>query len=141
MVLSYHMKIIYILLNNQEMYLKVKQKIQPEDFMDIDHKDIVKKIYEKYESSDMNIDINVNSILDYFSEEIQNKLTEIMTEDYGISDSDKALEDILIKYEREKLEKRRDEILEEIENEHDSDAKKKLGQELNSIILKLVRIK
>lgn len=133
--------IIYILLNNQEMYLKVKQKIKPEDFMDIDHKEIVKKIYEKYESSDMNIDINVNSILDYFSEEIQNKLTEIMTEDYGISDSDKALEDILIKYEREKLEKRRDEILEKIENEHDSDAKKKLGQELNSIILKLVRIK
>ena len=140
-ILKREKTIISMLVNNQEMYSKIQQKIKPEDFMDSDNKEILRKIYEKYENSDMNISINVNSILDYFNEEIQNKLTEIMTEDYGILDNDKALEDILLKYEREKLEKRRDELLEEIENEQDTTKKNELGQELNSIILKLVRIK
>ena len=133
--------IISMLLNNQEIYYKINKKITPDEFIDSDNKEILMKIYEKYENSNDNIEINVNSILDYFNSDIQNKLTEIMTEDYGIVDSNKALEDILIKYEREKLEKKRDSLLEKIENEQDPEEKKKLGQELNNIILKLVRIK
>ena len=64
-----------------------------------------------------------------------------MAEDYGITDNKKALEDIFTKYQREKLEKRRDEILKQESEEQDTEKKKKLGQELNEIILKLVKIK
>ena len=64
-----------------------------------------------------------------------------MAEDYGITNNKKAIEDILQKYEREKLEKRRDEILKEIEQEKDSEKKRELGKELNDIILKLVKLK
>lgn len=34
-----------------------------------------------------------------------------MAEDYGITDNKKAIEEILNKYEREKLERKRDEII------------------------------
>lgn len=129
--------IISMIVNTPEMYNKIKENISVEDFKDEENKEILSKIYEKCEQND----VNVNSILNLLDENIQNKLTEIMTEDYGITDSNKAFEDIRLKYQREKLEKRRDELLEKIENETDKEEKNKLGQELNSIILKLVKIK
>lgn len=129
--------IISMIVNTPEMYNKIKENISVEDFKDEENKEILSKIYEKCEQND----VNVNSILNLLDENIQNKLTEIMTEDYGITDSNKAFEDIRLKYQREKLEERRDELLEKIENETDKEEKNKLGQELNSIILKLVKIK
>ena len=128
--------IISILINAPEIYQKIKEKITPEDFKDENNKEIISKIYEK-----CNNDININAILNDFSEDIQNKLTEIMTKDYGITDYNKALDDILIKYEKEKLERKRDEILTKIESETDKEEKNKLGQELNKVIMKLVKIK
>ena len=119
------------------MFQRIKEQINVEDFKDEYNKEIISKIYEKCNDND----ININLILNDFSEEIQNKLTEIMTNDYGITDYNKAFEDILIKYQREKLERQRDEILVKIENETDKEEKYKLGQELNNIIMKLVKIK
>ena len=74
-------------------------------------------------------------------DEVQSHLTAIMAEDYGITDTKKAIQDILKKYEREKLEKRRDELIRETSIEQNKDIKKKLGEELNEIILRLVKIK
>ena len=74
-------------------------------------------------------------------EEIKNHLTAIMAEDYGITDNVKAIEDILKKYEREKLEKRRDELILQSSNENDPEKRKNLSKELNDVILKLVKIK
>ena len=45
------------------------------------------------------------------------------------------------KYEREKLEKRRDELISLSSTETDAVKRKELGKELNDIILKLVKIK
>ena len=58
-----------------------------------------------------------------------------------VTDTKKAIQDILKKYEREKLEKRRDELIRETSIEQNKDIKKKLGEELNEIILRLVKIK
>ena len=55
-----------------------------------------------------------------------------MAEDYGITDNKKAIEDILQKYEKEKLEKRRDEILIEEKQETDLEKKKQLGPIITS---------
>ena len=110
----------------------------PEDFKDESNRKILSEIYTELEKENP----NVNAVLDHINNEtIQNHLTEIMAEDYGIIDNKKAIEEILQKYEREKLEKRRDEILTEEKQEQDSEKKKILGKELNDIILKLVKIK
>ena len=130
--------IISILINNPQNYDKIKENIKPEEFKYQINRKIVEELYKELEKENY----NVMSVLDHFEdEEIQNHLTSIMAEDYGIEDNEKAIEDIFIKYEREKLEKRRDEILKQESQEQDAEKKKKLGQELNEIILKLVKIK
>ena len=130
--------IISILINNPESYNIIKQNIKIEDFKDETNINILKSIYSELEKENPNLNIVLDHIED---EKIQNHLTEIMAEDYGITDNEKAIQDILKKYEREKLEKRRDEILQEEKQETDIEKKKELGKELNDIILKLVKIK
>lgn len=118
----------------------IKEHMKIEDFKyDLNIK-IVKALYEELEKEDSNISLVLDKIED---EEIKNHLTAIMAEDYGISDSNdtKAIEDILRKYEREKLEKRRDELISLSSTETDAVKRKELGKELNDIILKLVKIK
>lgn len=132
--------IISILINNPENFQMIKEHMKIEDFKyDLNIK-IVKALYEELEKEDSNISLVLDKIED---EEIKNHLTAIMAEDYGISDSNdtKAIEDILRKYEREKLEKRRDELISLSSTETDAIKRKELGKELNDIILKLVKIK
>ena len=132
--------IISILINNPENFQMIKEHMKIEDFKyDLNIK-IVKALYEELEKEDSNISLVLDKIED---EEIKNHLTAIMAEDYGISDSNdtKAIEDILRKYEREKLEKRRDELINLSSTETDAVKRKELGKELNDIIFKLVKIK
>ena len=132
--------IISILINNPENFQMIKEHMKIEDFKyDLNIK-IVKALYEELEKEDSNISLVLDKIE---GEEIKNHLTAIMAEDYGISDSNdtKAIEDILRKYEREKLEKRRDELISLSSTETDAVKRKELGKELNDIILKLVKIK
>ena len=130
--------IISILINNPENYQYIKQKISIEDFQyDINIK-IIKELYQELEKDNYNI----NSVLDKLQDEsIQSHLTAIMAEDSGITDNKKAIDDILKKYEREKLEEKRDELIKQSSLEQDKEKKKKLGEELNEIILKLAKIK
>ena len=128
--------IIAILINNIETYKTIKENIKIEDFKDEINREIMKIVYEQIENGNYNI----NSILDYMENaELQSHITEIMAEDYGITDNKKAIEDIVNKYEQEKLQKQRDMILSQIENETDQEKKKDLSKELNNVILKLVR--
>ena len=112
--------------------------MKEEDFQyDINVK-IIKELYQELEKENS----NVSSVLDKLQdEEIQSHLTSIMAEDYGITDNKKAVDDIIKKYEKEKLEKRRDELIKQSSIEQDKDKKQKLGEELNEIILQLARIK
>lgn len=130
--------IISILINNPENYEYIKGKMKEEDFQyDINVK-IIKELYQELEKENS----NVSSVLDKLQdEEIQSHLTSIMAEDYGITDNKKAVDDIIKKYEKEKLEKRRDELIKQSSIEQDKDKKQKLGEELNEIILQLARIK
>ena len=62
-----------------------------DDFKYKKKKKIVQELYYEFEKEDS----NVNTILDRFNEEeTQNHLTAIMAEDYGITDNQKAIEDI-----------------------------------------------
>lgn len=130
--------IIAILINNPENFEAIQQNMRIEDFKyDINIK-IIKALYEELEKENSNISLVLDRLED---EEIKNHLTAIMAEDYGITDNKKAIQDILKKYEREKLELRRDEIIRETSLEQDITKKRQLGEELNNIILKLVKLK
>ena len=129
--------IIWVLINSTETYKVIKDNIKVEDFKDETNKEILKQIYEELEKGNSNI----MSVLDHTeNEKIQNHLTEIMADDYGITDNKKAIEDLLKKYELEKLENRRNKLLSELNEETDVEKKKNIGKELNEIVLILSRI-
>ena len=129
--------IIAILVNSVDMYGMIKSNIKIENIKDETNKKILETIYKELEKDKG----NVNSVLDYIEDDnLRNHLTEIMAEDYGITDNKKAIEDIVKKYQQEELEDRRDSILSELEQEKDAEKKKNLGKELNDIILQLVKI-
>lgn len=130
--------IIAILLNNLDTYQVIKENIAINDFKSEINKKILSEIYNEIE----NKNYNINTILNHMEDDnIQDHITAIMAEDYGITDNKKAITEIIHKYKREKLEKRRDEILRQEEQEIDVDKKKQLGIELNNVILELVKLK
>lgn len=130
--------IIALLLDaNEKIFQKIKEKITPEDFKDETNKKIAIKLYIELE----NQDVNVNKLIDEFDEQTQNHITKVMATDYGIENIEKAVDDILSKYERERLENKKTHILKELETEQDAETKKKLSKELSNIIITLAKIK
>ena len=129
--------VIYILVNYpEESYNAIKNTITPEDIKSELDKKIIEKIYEKYESN------STSDILDQFEEEeVINYLSGIMADDFGISDINKCIEDLLNTYNKEKLVNKRNEIIKKLENNNTSEETAKLEQELNEIILKLAKVK
>lgn len=130
--------LIWILINSPENYQIIKSNMSVEDFKFDLNKRIIEDLYKELEKENYSVSLVIDHIED---ENIKSHLTEIMAEDYGISDNKKAIQDIFVKYKREKLERRRDELLKLETEEEDKEKKKDLGQELNKIILELVRIK
>ena len=129
--------IIWLLINSVDTYKTIKENIKLEDFKNEENKEILKEIYNALENGNTNI----NSVLDHIeSEQIQSHLTEIMADDYGITDNKKAIDDLLKKYELEKLQNKRDSLLEELNVEKDTEKKKNIGKELNDIVLILSKI-
>ena len=130
--------IIGLLLDaNINIFQKIKERIKPEDFKDEINQKIASQLYIELEKQEPNI----NRLLDIFDEQTQNHITMVMATDYEIEDTEKAIEDILQKYEREKLDCRKREILKQLDLEKDGEKKKQLGKELSEIIIALAKIK
>ena len=126
-----------LLSGDRNIYEIIKQNIAIQDFKYEIDKKIAEKLYEEFENGNSNI----NSIIDNLSEEEQNHITMIMAEDYGIDDVEKAIDDIIQSYEKDKLNERKLEILELLENSTEENQKKELEKELNDIIIRLAKIR
>ena len=133
--------VIYLLINEySKCYEKIKNLITLNYIQDDTNKQILKKMYEEFEKGNS----NTSQLLDWFQDEkVISHITEIMAGDFEITDVDKAIDDLISIYEKEKLISRRNEILRKLENvsETGSEEVKKLEKELNDIILKLAKIK
>ena len=126
-----------LLLGDMNIYQIIKQNISIDDFKYDIAKQIATKLYEEFENGNSNI----NSIIDKLTEEQQNYITMLMAEDYGIDDVEKAIDDIIQSYEKEKLNQRKFEILELLENPTEENQKKELEKELSDIIIRLAKIR
>lgn len=121
------------------VYPKIKNEITPDSFKLEENKIILKRLYEEY-------DKGLTSIYDAISlftdENIINHLSEIMAEDYEISDVDKCIEDIINSYKKETIIEYRDSILKELDNQNITNEERlNLEQELNNVIIKLAKMK
>ena len=131
--------VIYILVNYpKESYSKIKEIITVDDIKTKINKKIIAKIYEQYEKN------NMVNILDFFDEEeVIGYLSGIMADDFGVSDLNKCIEDLISIYNKEKLVSMRNEIIKKLENTNNMTEEeiKKLERELNEVILKLAKAK
>ena len=132
--------VIALLINNgQSTYNKIKNKIRPEDFKHEINKTILQKLYNELESTNPNINNILNSIQE---DELISHITYIMAYDFEITDIQKAEEDLINIYEREKLIKNRNEILKQLEDTEKQKAEREeLEKRLNEIIIKLAKMK
>lgn len=132
--------VIYLLLNYpQESFDKIKNVISVELIQSDKNKQIINKLYEELEKGNINIDI-----LNLFEEEeMINYISGIMASDFEITDVNKAIEDMVNTYIKEKLINRRNEIIRKLENTEikTKEEMANLERELNEIILKLAKIK
>ena len=129
-----------LLMGDLNIYQIIKQNIGVDDFKDELNKQIAKKLYEELEKGNSNI----NAILDELGEEEQNHITEILADDYEIDDIEKAIDDVMQSYQKDKLTERKFEILGLLEKQNsnlDNEEKVKLGKELNDIIIRLAKMK
>ena len=133
--------VIYLIINEySKCYEKIKNLITLNYIQDDTNKQILKKMYEEFEKGNS----NTSQLLDWFQDEkIISHITEIMAGDFEITDVNKAIDDLISIYEKEKLISRRNEILKKLESvsEAGSEEVKELEKELNDIILKLAKIK
>lgn len=131
--------IIALLLNGkEETYKKIKDKLTPDDFRSDNNKKIVKCLYEEFEKGNSNIS-NILELLEN-DEQAISRITEIMADDYEIKDDNKAIDELINNYQREKLKDRKQEIVSLLSNSNEEDSKE-LEKELHDIILKLAKIK
>ncbi len=131
--------VIYLLINNPDTYLQIKEHIATNDIKDEKNKKILEIIYNEYGKGN----INPENVLNWFEdEEIINHITWIMAYDFEINDINKCLIDLFSTYQKEKMIVKRNEILRKIEQGNmEKNEVEKLENELNQIILKLARIK
>lgn len=128
--------IISILLNNdKEDFIRVKNVIEVDDFKNEKNKKIVKKLYEEFEKGD------INNVLNLFKDDdLINHITYIMSSDLNITDTKKAIDDILNKLEKEKLINRKSEILKKLASGNISKEELvKLEEELKSLSKKITK--
>ena len=115
----------------------IEKNIKVEDFKDNINKNIAQKLYEELRKGNSNI----NSVIDNLDEEEQGRITEIMADDYEIDNMEKAIDDIIKSYEKDKLTSRKFELVELMENETDEIKRNALGQELNNVIIQISKLK
>ena len=126
-----------LLTGDLNLYEVIKQNVNCDEFKDeLNHK-IAKKLYEEFEKGNSNI----NGILDELDDEEQSHVTAIMADDYGIEDMEKAIDDVIHGYRRDKLNDRKMQILSLLEEESDPSKKKELEKELSELIIQLAKMK
>lgn len=133
--------IIALLVQEKDnIYEKLKTEIQIEDFKSEINKKIIKKLYEEYEKGNSNI----NNVINFFcdDEEALSRLTEVMADEYKIEDDEKAIKNVINTYKIEKLDNRKQELIEKQQTPGISEEEQiKIIQEINKIIIAKKMIK
>ena len=131
--------VIYILINYpKESFEKIKDAITVAEIKSEINKDIISKIYEQYANG------KEGNILDlYTDEKTINYLSGIMAEDFGVTDINKCIEDLLNIYNKERLVNERNDILKKLENTSNltNEESNELVKRLNDVILKIAKVK
>ena len=130
--------IISLLIDSEKNIIdKVMSNISIDDFKYEKNKKIAQRLYEEYARG------NINNVVDLFEdEELINHITYIMAYDFDMSNEEKAIDDIINTYKKEKLIEEKTEILTKLEDKNLSKEEiSNLEGKLSEIIIKLAKMK
>lgn len=131
--------LIYLLINYpKESFERIKNVVSLESIKSEKNKNIISTLYQKLSTNE-----NIEKILNWFEDaEIVNYITGILAYDFELTDINKGIEDIENVYKKNELVKRRDEIINKLNDKTISKEEAiELGKELNTIIIDLAKIK
>ena len=130
--------ILQLLINNfNETFSKIKDNISEDDFKVEINKKIFNKIIEAENKENL-----LHTLSNIEDEEIQNTISQIVVQDYEINSEEKCIEDIINNYIKERLNTKKSEIINIINNRNlQPDEVKKMEEELSNIIIKLAKMK
>ena len=127
--------IIALLIQEKEKaYEQIKSEINADDFKSEINKKILKKLYEEFEKGNSNINSVINSFSD--DDDTMSRLTEIMADEYQIKNDDKAIKNAINTYKIEKLDNKKQELLQKQQTPGISkEEEKEIIEEISKIII------
>ena len=131
--------LIYLLINYpKESFERIKNVVSLESIKSEKNKNIISTLYQKLSTNE-----SIEKILNWFEDaEIVNYITGILAYDFELTDINKGIEDIENVYKKNELVRRRDEIINKLNDKTISKEEAiELGKELNTIIIDLAKIK
>lgn len=131
--------VIYLLVNHtKESLERIKNVVDLESIKSEKNKVIIQKLYEK-----LSVEENIENVLNWFEEDgIINYISGILAYDFEITDVNKGIKNIEDTYKKEKLVKRKNYIVNKLNDSNLSkEEASELGKELNDIIINLAKIK
>lgn len=129
--------IIYILtLKNVDIFNILKQVYTSEDIDKSINGELIKKIYNLYETGDI-INKDLMSLCD--TEEESNLLSEVLMKSNVRDDAEKFALDIIRKIEVDKLQNEKKEVIKKLQDDITEEERKSLEAKLNEIILKIAK--
>lgn len=129
--------IIYILtLKNVDIFNILKQVYTSEDIDKSINGELIKKIYNLYETGDI-INKDLMSLCD--TEEESNLLSEVLMKSNVRDDAEKFALDIIRKIEVDKLQNEKKEVIKRLQDDITEEERKSLEAKLNEIILKIAK--
>ena len=132
--------IIYLLINNtKDAFVKLITNIGLEDFKNEYNRIIFEKIKEIEDVSEAKVMKTIANIED---ENLQRHVSELMVSDYEITSVQKCIDELLLTYNKDRLNNRKLEIIKALERKDlNKEEVASLEQELSTIIVELARRK
>ncbi len=132
--------VLYLLINYpKETKEMIQSNISADDLKIEENKLIFEKIMALEEKDSEKITQQIANLED---EKIQEHISEIMVTDYEITSVEKCVQDVILIYNKERLQNRKLQIVKELENPNlEKGQMKELEMELSDIIVKMAKIK
>ncbi len=130
--------ILLLIEKGQEVFNKIKDKILPSDFKDEKNRKIAKVLYEELEKGD------ISNVIGLFEkdDELISHITYIMSKEEDIDNVDKAIDDLVNKFLKEKLLEEKNDILKKlISGSLSEEETKEVENRLKEISKRIVNIK